>query len=65
MTIHKIQIHLKIQSPIGNSKCVENFKFYNDAPMLKYCHKSLNSCCLISLAQAFDSIEQTKAANAV
>ena len=35
--------------PMGNSKCVENFKFHNDAPMLKYCQKSLNSCCFGSL----------------
>ena len=28
------------QVPIGNSKCVENFKFHNDAPMLKYCKMS-------------------------
>ena len=25
--------------PIGNSKCVEKFKFHNDAPMLNYCQK--------------------------
>ena len=30
------------QVPIGNSKCVENFKFHNSAPMLKYCQKSFN-----------------------
>ena len=44
------------QFPIGNSKCVENLKFHNDAPMLKYCQKSLNSCCVSSLASSFDSI---------
>ena len=38
------------QVPIGNAKCVESFKFQNDAPILKYCQKSLNSCCLSSLA---------------
>ena len=32
------------QVPIGNSKCVESFKFQNDAPILKYCQKSLNRC---------------------
>ena len=26
------------QVPIGNEKCVESFKFRNDAPILKYCH---------------------------
>ena len=47
----------------GNSKCVETFKFHNDAPMLKYCHKSLDSCSFSSLASAFDSIKQIKATN--
>ena len=37
------------QVPIGNSKCVKKFKFHNDAPMSKYCQKSLNSCCFIGL----------------
>ena len=32
------------QVPIENSKYVETFKFHNDAPILKYCQKSLNSC---------------------
>ena len=41
------------QVPIENSKCVETFKFHNDAPMLNYCHKSLNSCCFSSLASTF------------
>ena len=49
--------------PIGNSKCVEFFKFRNDAPMLKYCQKSLNSCCFSSLESEFASIEKTKVAN--
>ena len=40
----------KIQVPIGNAKCVESFKFRIDAPILKYCQKSLNSCCFSSLA---------------
>ena len=31
----------KFQVPIGNSKIVENFKFHNDAPMLKYYQNSL------------------------
>ena len=37
------------QVPIGNSKCVGNSKFHNDAPMLKYCQKSLNIFCFSSL----------------
>ena len=53
------------QVTIGTSKCVENFKFHNDAPTLKYCQKSLNSCCFSSLAPYFDSIKQIKAANAI
>ena len=51
------------QVPIGNAKCVESFKFQNDAPILKYCQKTLNSCCFISLASAFASIKHFKAAN--
>ena len=53
------------QVPIGNSKCMQNFKIYNDAPMLKYCQKSLNICCFSSLASSFAIIEQTKAVNAI
>ena len=37
------------QVPIGNEKIVESFKFQNDSPILKYCQKSLNSCCLSSI----------------
>ena len=44
---------------------METFKFHNDAPILKYCQKSLNSCCFSSLASAFVSIKQIKAANAI
>ena len=53
------------QVPIGNVKCVESFKFQNDSPILKYCQKSLNSCCFSSLASAFSSINHNKAANAI
>ena len=45
------------QFPIGNSKYLESFKIHNDDPILKYCQKSLNSCCLKSLASDFASIE--------
>ena len=51
--------------PIGNSKCVEPFKFQNDAPILKYFQKSLNSCCFSSLASSFDGIYHNKASNAI
>ena len=53
------------QVPIGNAKCVESFKFQNDAPILKYCQNSLNSCCFSSLASAFVSINHNKAANSI
>ena len=55
----------KIQVPIGNAKSVESFKFQNDTPILKYCQKTLNSCCLSSLALAFASINHNFAANAI
>ena len=42
---------------------MENFKFHNDDPMLKYCQKSLNSCCFSSLESDFAIIQQTKAVN--
>ena len=51
------------QVPIGNAKCVKSFKFQNDAPILKYCKKSVNSCCFSSLASALDSNKNFKAAN--
>ena len=51
--------------PIGNVKSVESFQFKNDAPILKYCQKTLNSCCFSSLASAFASIKHFKAANAI
>ena len=50
---------------IGNTKCVEEMKFHSKAPMLKYCQNLLNSCCFSSLASYFDSINQTKSANAI
>ena len=53
------------QVPIGNSNCVEKFKFYNDAPILKYYQKSLNRCCFSSLAPDFVGIEQIKSSNAI
>ena len=53
------------QVPIGNAKCVKSFKFQNDAPILNYCQKTLNSCCFSSLASAFASIKQFKDANAI
>ena len=53
------------QIPIENSKSVETFRIHNDAPMLKYCHKLFNSFCFNGWESAFDSIEQTKATNAI
>ena len=49
--------------PIGNSKCVETFKFNNDDPTLKYRQKLLNRYCFSSLASEFASTKQTKASN--
>ena len=51
--------------PIGNAKVVKSFVFHKDAPILSYCQKSLNSCCFSSLASAFASINQSKAADAI
>ena len=53
------------QFTIGNEKCVESFKFYNDAPILNYCQKSLNSCCFSSFLSAFVSIKHIKADNTI
>ena len=53
----------RFQVPIGNSKCVESFKFRNDAPILKYCQKSLNSCCFSSLESDFSGINHNNASN--
>ena len=53
------------QVPIGNAKCAESFKFQNDAPILKYCQKSLNSCCFSSLESPFASINHNKTGNAI
>ena len=53
------------QFSIGNSKCMVIIKFCNDAPMLNYCQKFLNSCCFSSLASYLTTIEQTNAVNAI
>ena len=64
--IHKIKIHIKyFKFQLKKSKCVETFKFHNDVPILKYCQKSLNSCCFSSLLSYFASIEQATYANAI
>ena len=53
------------QVPIRNSYCVEIFKFQNDAPILKYWRKSLNSSCFSSLVSVFVRIKQIKADNSI
>ena len=53
------------QVPIGNAKVVKSFFFHKDATILIYRQKSLNSCCLSSLASDFASINQFKAAAAI
>ena len=37
--------------------------FYKDAPILSYCQKILNICCLSSLSSAFASNKHFKSAN--
>ena len=44
----------------GKIKNEAKFKFHNDDPILKYCQKSLNSCCLSSLASAIAIINNNK-----
>ena len=53
------------QVPIGDSKCVENYKFHNNDPMLKYGQKFFNCYSFSSLELSFASIEQTKVNNAI
>ena len=53
------------QVPIGNAKCVESFKFQNDAPILKYCQKTLDRCYFSSLASDFVIINPNAASNAI
>ena len=51
--------------PIGNAKNVEEIKFHIDDPMIKCLQNKSNSYCFSSLVSAFDSINQTKSANAI
>ena len=44
---------------------MEKFKFHNDAPMIKYFQKLLNSFCFSSLESDFASIKQTKVVNSI
>ena len=44
---------------------MESFKFQNDAPIIKYCQKSLDICCFSSLTSAFAIINHNKAGNAI
>ena len=53
------------QVPIGNAKYVESFKFQNDAPILKFCQKSLKNCFFCSLASSFASSNYNKADDAI
>ena len=41
------------------------FNFHDDALMLNYFQKSLNSCCFSSLVSSFISIKPIKADNAI
>ena len=58
--IQDTNIFRSFQVPIGNAKCVESFKFHNDATILRYCQKSLNICCFISLASDFVNIKKSR-----
>ena len=53
------------QVPIGNAKVVKSFVFHKDAPVLSYCQKTVNSCCLSSLASSFACNKHFKAANEI
>ena len=53
------------QVQIGNAKVVKSFVFHEDAPIISYFQKTLNSCCFSSLASAFASINHFKAADAI
>ena len=44
------------QVPIGNAKVVKSFMYQKDAPIIRYCQKTFNSCCFSSLASGFASI---------
>ena len=48
------------QVPIGNAKVVKSFVFHKDAPIIRYCQKTLNSCCFSSLESAFASKKTLK-----
>ena len=63
--IQDTNIFQSFQVTIGNTKCVETFKFHDDVPILKYCQKSFNSCCFVSLVSAFVSVKKIKAANVI
>ena len=65
MTIHNINTIILFQVSNGNAKCVESFKFQNDAGILNYCQNSLNSCCFSTLVSDFDSINHNKSDNAI
>ena len=60
-----INIFKIFQVPIRNAKVVKSFVFHKDAPILRYCQKTLNSCCFGSLASAFASNNHSKASNAI
>ena len=60
-----INIFKCFQFPIGNAKCVESFKLRNDAPILKCCQKSLNSCCFSGLASSSTSINHKNSDNTI
>ena len=46
--------------PIGNAKIARNLQFHLAAPVMKYHQKTSNSCCLSSLASAFNCINDNR-----
>ena len=44
---------------------MQEIKFHIDAPMLKYCQITSNSCCFSILASDFDITNQVKSDNAI
>ena len=42
--------------PIGNAKITRKLQFHPAAPLINYHQKTYNSCCLSSLASAFNCV---------
>ena len=51
--------------PIVNTKTTDELLFHPSAPVLKYLQKAYNSCCLSSLASAFQSVGDDRAVSSL